>query len=391
MNISFYVFNFSFLDFVLAALLLIFFGIQLYYYLRYFRGIIRHNKKERKEKLSFSEEKTPVSIVICARDEEENLRKFLPFFLEQDYPDYEVIVVNDASFDNTDDYISLMMKSNPHLKTTFVPDGTTNLSTKKLGITLGIKAAKNDLILLTDADCMPEGKDWISKMARNYTPGTEFVLGYGGYLQKKGFLNKMIKFDTLFVAMQYLGMAEQNRPYMGVGRNLSYRRETFFNMKGFAGTLNLKSGDDDLLVNRGATSTNTRIEVSKDSVTWSEPKRTFKQWYGQKERHLSVSDKYNNSSKTRLIIEPVSRALFYGAAIAMIVLGILNLNWITVGFAGLFLILRYVLQLITINNTAKILGEKHFYLTVPIFDILLPLLSLFILIFGKKNRNIRWK
>lgn len=391
MNINLYGFQFTTLDFALAALLLIFFGVQLYYYLRYFRGIIRHNKKEAKKELMFIDEKIPVSIVICARDEEENLRKFLPFFLEQDYPEYEVIVINDASYDNTDDYISLMMKSYPHLRTTFVPDGTTNLSTKKLGITLGIKASKYDLILLTDADCMPEGKDWISKMVRNYTPETEFVLGYGGYLKKKGFLNKIIKFDTLFVAMQYLGMAEADRPHMGVGRNLSYRKETFFNMKGFAGTLNLQSGDDDLLVNRGATSTNTRIEVSKESTTWSEPKRTFRQWYAQKERHLSVSDKYNNSSKTRLTIEPVSRGLFYLTSIAMIILGVLNFNWIVIGFSGLILISRYILQLSIINKTAKILGEQKFYLTIPIFDIFIPLLNLFILIFGKKNRNIKWK
>ena len=391
MNIFFYNFEFSFIDFGLAALLLIFFGIQLYYYLRYFRGIIRHHKKEKKDKLTFHNEQTPVSIVICARDEEENLRKFLPFFLEQDYPDFEVIVVNDASFDNTDDYLSLMMKSYPHLRTTFVPDGTTNLSTKKLGITLGIKAAKNDLILLTDADCMPEGKDWVARMARNFTPETEFVLGYGGYLGKKGFRNKLIKYDTLFVAMQYMGMAEANRPYMGVGRNLAYRKSTFFRMKGFAGTLNLRSGDDDLMVNRGATETNTRIEVSNDSVTWSEPKRTFKQWYGQKVRHLSVSDKYNNRSKIRLTVEPVSRGLFYLTSIALIIFGVLNLNWITAGFGAFFLILRFGIQLFTINKSAKILGERKFYLTIPLFDILLFLISLFILIFGKKNRNIKWK
>lgn len=388
---NFYNFHFTILDFVLAALLLIFFGIQLYYYFRYFRGIISHHNKEKKAKLTLHNEQTPVSIVICARDEEENLRKFLPFILEQDYPDFEVIVINDASFDNTDDYLSLMMKSYPNLRTTFVPDGTTNLSTKKLGITLGIKAAKNDLILLTDADCMPEGKDWIAYMVRNFTTETEFVLGYGGYLEKKGFLNKLIKYDTLFVAMQYLGMAEVNRPYMGVGRNLAYRKSTFFRLKGFAGTLELQSGDDDLMVNRGADETNTRIEVSKDSVTWSEPKRTFKQWYGQKERHLSVSDKYNKSSKLRLTVEPVSRGLFYLTSIALIVLGVLKFNWVVAGFGFLFLLIRFVVQLFTINKTAKILGERKFYLTIPLFDMFLPLISLFILIFGKKNRNIKWK
>ncbi|MFV0391398.1 MAG: glycosyltransferase [Paludibacteraceae bacterium] len=388
---DFYGFHIGNLEFGIATLLLLSFGLQLYFYLRYFRGIIRHHKQEAKGEITYNTTQPPVSIVICARDEEKNLRRFLPLILEQDYPKYEVIVINDASFDNTDDYISLMMKSYPNLRSSFVPDGTTNLSTKKLGITLGVKASSYDLMLLTDADCMPEGKDWISSMVRNFTPETEFVLGYGGYLKKKGFVNRLIRFDTLFIALQYLGMAEARCPYMGVGRNLAYRKETFYNMKGFAGTLDLQSGDDDLMVNRGAGATNTRIEVSKESTTWSEPKPTFKQWYGQKERHISVSNKYSIGSKTRLTIEPVSRGLFYLSVIALILTGLLEFNWILAGFGFLIFVLRYILQIQTINKSAHLLGEKKFYLIIPLFDTILPLISLFILIFGKKNRKIKWK
>lgn len=383
--------SFSLLEICLLGTLLVVFFIQLYFYIRYFMGIIRHNKQVVKDEVELMVEKQPVSVVICARDEEENLRKFLPFILEQDYPDYEVIVVNDGSTDGTDDYLSLMVKQFAHLRTTFVPAGATNVSTKKLGLTLGIKAAKNDLIVFTDADCMPEGKDWLSRMVRNFTPETEFVLGYGGYLHKKGFLNRLIKYDTLFVAIQYLGMAQARRPYMGVGRNLAYRRETFFRMKGFATTLNMKSGDDDLMVNRGATRENTAIEVSPESVTWSEPKTSFKNWYIQKERHLSVSDSYNSSSKMRLAVEPISRGLFYILTVLLAIFSILSFNWIALGAAALLFLIRWVLQMYIINKSAKILGEHRFYLTIPYFDIVLPLISLFILIFGKKKNHIKWK
>lgn len=382
---------FSLVELSLLALLLIVFIIQLYFYIRYFMGIIRHNKRVLKGETEFLKEQPPVSVVICARDEEENLRKFLPFVLEQDYPDYEVIVVNDGSTDDTDNFLSLMVKQYEKLRTTFVPGGATNVSTKKLGLTLGIKGAKHDLLLFTDADCMPEGKYWLANMVRNFTPDTEFVLGYGGYLPKKGFLNKLIKYDTLFVAIQYLGMAATRRPYMGVGRNLAYRKSTFFNLKGFATTLNLMSGDDDLMVNRGATSGNTAIEVSAESVTWSEPKTSFRNWYIQKERHLSVSDRYNNGSKIRLVAEPLSRGIFYLAAIATGVISALSFNWIALGIVSLLFLIRYALQLYVINKSAKIMGERKFYLTIPCFDIILPVISLFILIFGKKNKNIRWK
>ena len=384
-------FQFSIFYLVLQGLLFVAFAVQLYYFIRYFWGIKRYHRKVERGDVEFRTDRPPVTVVIAARDEEENLRSFLPFILEQDYPKYEVIVVNDGSTDSTEDYLSLMSKQNEHLRSTFVPTGTRSISTKKLSITLGIKAAKYDYILLTDADCMPEGNDWISSMMRNFTDETEFVLGYGGYMEKKGFLNKLIKYDTLFVAIQYLGMAAARKPYMGVGRNLAYRKQTFFDMKGFAGNLHLKSGDDDLLVNRGANEQNTRIEVAPESVTWSEPKKSFKGWYGQKERHLSVSTEYSDDSKRRLSVEPFTRGLFYASFLAIAVLAVLSLNWLLLGAALLLFITRHALLLTLVNKSAKVLGERKFYFGVLFFDIFLPLLSLHLLLFGRKNKNIRWK
>lgn len=381
--------HFTYIELSWLLVLLVAFFFQLYFYLRYIAGVLRQRRRIRKGKIKFQEHQPPVSVVICARDEEENLRKFLPLILEQDYPEYEVIVVNDASMDYTDDYLSLMTKQYPNLHTTFVPAGATNLSTKKLGLTLGIKAARYDLLLFTDADCMPEGRNWITSMARNFNPGTEFVLGYGGYLKKKGLLNTLIKYDTLFIALQYLGMAIARKPYMGVGRNLAYRSETFFRMKGFASTLHLQSGDDDLMVNRGATERNTAVEISSESVTWSVPKNTFKQWFIQKERHLSVSNQYNTTSKFSLIQEPLSRAVFYFAIIFTAITG----NWISLAVAGFIFLLRYTMQAIIINKSAKQLGEQRFFLSILLLDILLPLITLYILVFGrtKRKKGMKWK
>lgn len=384
-----FTFYFSYFELGFLMLLLIAFGIQLYYYLCYFMGIICQKRRIKKGKVHFDESRPAVSVIICSRDEEENLRKYLPLFLSQDYPDYEVVVVDDGSYDNTEDYLAWMTTQHPNLKTSFVPKETKSISTKKLGLTIGIKAAKNDLLLFTDADCMPEGNKWITNMVRNFQAETEFVLGYGGYLKRKGFLNKLIKYDTLFIGIQYLGMAMARRPYMGVGRNMAYRKETFFNLKGFATTLNLMSGDDDLMVQRGANKTNTEVEISAESVTWSEPKKTFKQWYAQKERHLSVSGHYKSESKLRLAVEPVSRALFYASIILTAVFG----NWISVAVAGFFFLVRwFLLQMVIINKSAKQLGEQRFYFTIPLFDIFLPLVTLYILIFEKKSRDrIKWK
>ena len=381
-----FTFNFSYLELGFLAVLLVAFAIQLYFYLSYFMGIVRQKRRISKGKIQFEDNKPPVSVIICARDEEENLRKFLPMILAQDYPNYEVIVVDDASYDNTEDYLAVMTKEHSNLKTSFVPKDANNISTKKLGLTIGIKASKNDLLLFTDADCMPEGNQWIAKMVRNFYSETEFVLGYGGYLQRKGFLNKLIKFDTLFIAIQYIGMALAKHPYMGVGRNMAYKKDTFFKLKGFASTLNLASGDDDLMVQRGANTSNTMVEISPESVTWSEPKRTFGQWFSQKARHLSVAKRYDGRSKFLLTLEPATRALFYLGVILTAVFG----NWISFGAAMFFLVTRYLIQAIIINKSAKQLGERKFYFTIILFDILLPLISLYIHIF-EKNKKVRWR
>lgn len=382
-------FSFSLVELIVVGILFLAFLFQLYFYFRYMNGVLRLRSKTRKNKVSFQQEQPPVSVIICAKDESENLKKYLPFVLHQEYPEFEVIVINDGSTDDTENLLNDLCAEYPNLRTTFVPVGANNVSTKKLGLTLGVKASKYDLLLFTDADCMPEDKYWIARMARNFSRETEFVLGYGAYLHKKGFLNRLITFDTLYIALQYLGMAAAHKPYMGVGRNLAYRKETFYAQKGFASFLHLSSGDDDLMVNKASTPWNTRIEIAPDSVTWSEPNTTFKGWLYQKERHLSVSGYYKSSTKFRLGIEPVMRALFYVSLILSFVFG----NIITMIAAGTLYLIRFIVQLSIINRSAKHFGERRYFFSIPVFDIYLPLLNLYILTFGKgpKGKTVRWK
>lgn len=381
---------FSYPELIIIGFLLGAFLYQLYFYIRYINSVLRLRKKIQKKGGSFLVEQPPVSVIICAKDEADNLRKFLPFVLQQEYPDFEVIVINDGSTDETEDLLKELKKTYSNLRTTFVPVGANNFSTKKLGLTLGIKASKNDLLLFTDADCMPEDKMWIARMVRNFTPETQFVLGYGAYFHKKNLINRLITYDTLFIALQYMGMAAAGKPYMGVGRNLAYRKEVFFQQKGFASTLNLRSGDDDLMVNKACTSRNTRIEIASDSITWSEPEKTFKSWFFQKERHLSVSTFYNPLSKFRLSLEPLSRGVFYLTLILAFVLG----NMITIITASTLFLARLILQLVIINNSAKHFGQQKYILTLPLLDIFLPLVSLYILTLGRitsKGKTVRWK
>lgn len=367
---------------------------QEYFYMRYINGVRRYYKKQKKNSVDFMSNLPPVSVIICAKNEEENLKQYLPLILTQQYPDFEVIVIDDGSCDNTSMVLESYKKLYPNLRSTFVPKETKNISTKKLGISLGIKAAKNEILLLTDADCRPASEFWIEKMVRNFTAKTEIVIGYGAYTEENTGLNRMITYDTLFSALQFLGMALVRKAYMGVGRNLAYRKSTFFASGGFTPTLHLMSGDDDLFVNRAATRTNTRIEISPQSVTWSEAKHSFVEWLYQKMRHLSVSGNYSFKSKIRIVIEPFSRAIFYLAFCGAVVLGIFG-NVMTCAAAVFLFLVRYFTQFFTINSAARHFGSARRYrLSLPIADIFIPLFNLFILTVkrpSKKGRNFFWK
>lgn len=376
----------SFVDIVLLSLFIFAFVVQMFIYLYYYTGIVRHNKRLINNKIQVMEDQPPISVIICAKNESENLANFLPLVLEQDYPNYEVIVVNDGSTDESDLVLKNLKERYSHLYYTYVPEQTQIISRKKLALTIGIKAAKNEILLFTDADCRPQSTQWISAVAAQFTPTTDFVLGYGAYLPNKGFLSRMISYDTLFIAMQYLGFAFRDKPYMGVGRNLAYRKQVFFAHNGFAGTLHVASGDDDLFVNMAANKYNTRIIASANSCTCSIPKTSFADWYHQKERHLTTAPMYNSKSKTRVLLEPISRTLFYLTLLALIA----DMNIISLGVVGLFFLIRYLTQLLVINITASKLKERHFYGSILILDLFLPLITLFLLIFGQK-KSFAWK
>ena len=350
--------------FWLICCLILVWIVQMCYYLGVFVRIRR--KPKAKQYLS----PVPVSVVICARNEAANLREKLPAVLEQDYPDFEVIVVNDSSTDDSALVLAELKQKYPKLYVTEVPFDRKFSHGKKLALTVGIKAAKNEWLLLTDADCMPVSKWWIKTMSQNFSDQNDIVLGYGGYNQRKGFLNRLIRYDTVFIAMQYYTYTDIGMPYMGVGRNMAYRKSLFEKTRGFSSHSYLMSGDDDLFVNERANKRNTRIVTTKSSIVESIPCETFQEWVKQKKRHLSTWTHYRFGTKIVLSYELMSRLLFYAALlVAVICFGLYIEAAAAYGF-------RLIIQLIVYKLNMCKFGERGFWFLIPIFDLVLPLLQL---------------
>lgn len=403
--------NISVWDWVLLGVLVALFLYQLYFYVRYMAGVqrrVRHQAKGRfrwKKPIakpdspdSLETQETPeavkgVSVVVCAKNEAHNLQDFLQALLSQRYPLFEVIVVNDASEDGTELVLEHYLQRYKSLHLTFVPHNAWVRSSKKLGLTLAAKSAKYDYLLLTDADCVPESPNWISEMMRGFdNPQTDVVIGYGGYFDEDTLVCRRVQYDTIFSSLQFLGMAMSRHPYMGVGRNLAYKKSLFFETGGFAGLLNMPSGDDDLFVNKVATRQNTEVVVTRDSFTWSVPKRTFKEWRMQKYRHLSVAPFYKTSTKLRLGLEPFTRGLWYAGVIVAVVLACLGLiHPLIAAAAGLLFVARLIWQIAILNRATQIFGVRKMGLRVLWFDIVLPLNHLRMLLRHQFHRKEEMK
>jgi len=353
-------------------ILLVLFGlsllIQLFYYF-FFYGRLAYYKTPHG-----SAHKKPVSIIICAKDEANNLKEHLPSILTQDYPDYEVIVVNDCSEDETGQVLESLKKKHKHLKISTIKKDKKFGHGKKFALFIGIKAAKNEWLLLTDADCYAETNQWLFIMQKSFMKNTSFVLGYGGYEKEKGILNQVIRYDTAFIAMQYFGFALAGIPYMGVGRNLAYRRSLFFEKRGFSTHMHLNSGDDDLFINANANKTNTLIEVGGKSHIRSVPKKAFSEWAKQKRRHLTTGAYYKNKHKFLLFIEPFSRMIFYSSLILLLA------QWTFPQVVIVAFLFRTIIQLTFFKFVMIRLNEKKILLSSFLFDILAPFYNLVFLL-----------
>ncbi len=372
----------------LVGALVLVFGYEVYFYLRYLwirsqDGASAYRTVGDLQDASL-QDKPGVSVVICAHNEAYNLQAYIQSLLTQDYPEYEVIIVNDGSEDATQSVIEHYALLDSRVRTTYVPVGARVGSTKKLGLTLAAKAAKYDYLLLTDADCRPESKSWISEMMQGFRVQDaslqdgasayrkEVVLGYGAYYVEDTMLNRVIQYETLFNGLHYLGAAVAGKPYMGVGRNLAYRKDTFFEHGGFSDMMNDRAGDDDLFVNKVATGANTAVVCSRESLTWSIPKTRWKEWWQQKQRHLSVSHSYSARSRRHMVKEPLARGLFYALEIVLFVVG----SPLAMCAAYVMLLLRLGMQLWVLNRGARMFGQPRMGLEIMCYDILLPPITL---------------
>lgn len=344
--------NLLLLAFSLVAL------VQIFYYLFFFTRLAFHNPAPGESSQNYA-----VSVIVCARDEAENLVKNLPGVLVQEYHSkHEVIVVNDNSRDESKYILEELQKTFRHLQIVELKQEAQFIPGKKYPLSIGIKTAKHEILLLTDADCVPASEHWIEKMQALYTGEIEIVLGYGAFHKKKGVFNKIVRWETFHTALQYLSYAKCGLTYMGVGRNLSYKKSVFFRHKGFSAHNHLPGGDDDLFINRATNKRNTAISTDQDTFTISDPPENWKQWRRQKARHYTTSKYYKSIHKFLLGLYAFSHFCFYPLFVICLLTS--DLEWVL----GIF-VFRLVIQIIILHSATRKLNEKDLFPWFLLMDI----------------------
>ena len=333
-----------------------------------------------------SPKKLPISIIVCAKNEAENIRKYFPHLVSQNYPDYEIVLIDDASSDDTLELFEGYEKQYENVKLVKVQNNEAFWSNKKWALTLGIKAAKNEYLVFTDADCYPVSGDWLLHISAQFSKEKTIVLGYGAYEKvKNSFLNKLIRFETMIAATQYFSWAKIGKPYMGVGRNLAYKRDEFFKVRGFQDHMKIRSGDDDLFINQAATKHNTAIVYTPESFTLSEPKKTFKTWFYQKRRHTTTAKYYKGFDKFQLGLFFFSQFWFLIFAIILLAF---QFEWILVLSIILF---RYVFAWLSLGYAAAKLNEKDVMYWFPIIEIVLIFTLVNVYFRNLISKPVHWK
>ncbi len=332
-----------------------------------------------------------LSVIIAVHDNATETARNLPAFLSQDYDgEYEVIVVNDSASNETSDILMHLSRSYPHLYTTFIPESSHYLSRRKLALTVGVKAAKNEWVIFTDIDCRPATNLWVKTMAGYCDSNTDIVAGYTNYDTTA---KSYYRFERLVSACYQLRKAQNGTAYRYDGHSLAIRRSMFMNQNGFLRNLKYLRGEYDFFVNEYATAGRTAVMIDADGQMRQDAPSS-KSWINSHLYYMETRKHLRRSLMPRLLyaVDSLALHLNYVAGITALAYGILFLNWILAIAAGLSLIISIVLRTAIAHRTSCYMGERIPVWELPLMEIRIAWQNLLFMLryrLSDKNNYIR--
>lgn len=365
-------FTFTPVEIAVLSCFFLFLLVQVFFYVRYYRIPLAYAKAEEINPSDHVSNNPSVSVIISSENEVEVLRQNLPYILDQDYPNFEVIVINNGSTDETYELLESLKLQYPNLYHTYVPISyDLSFGRRKLAFTLGVKAAKGDVLLFTEPYSRPLSNQWIRLMTRDISDQIEVVLGYSFYTKAKEFYNRVARFNNHLFSMQYLAQAIKGKPFTGVYRNVAYKKHLFFDNKGFSSFLNLENAED-VFINQIVTPHNTAVAISQDSFVETTI-GSFSFWRRLKKSYSVAKMFFKTGIASAFSFESFSRFVFYALFLLLTAYAAYMQHWALLGISVLIFLIHLIMQLLIINKSAKYFNSGKFYFSLIVMDIFQPI------------------
>ena len=387
MQIEFYYNGIAFIVLACFAMMLL---IQLVYLWAVYARVAFYRRKETPK---HSEALEPISVVVCSRDNYQSLSELLPALLRQDYPDFEIVVVNDCSQDETELYLKEMELRDPRIKPVHLRQHLNFFSGKKIPLSMGIKSAQHDLLVFTEPGSLPVDDHWLRSIADGYHDHTEVLIGYSPYRPQNNLLNHLVRFDALYGGIQYLSAALSGHPFMGLGSHLSYRKGLFYRNKGFTSHYSIPVGDDDLFVNQVAKRNNTSVFIDAEHTVVTVPPASFGLWMRNKARRYYSATLYKARDRRRMTLQAGSHFLLYACFIALLLLSpaftIVGAEVLYLPIIAVLFLLYYASQMVVFGGAAKRLGEKGLLPGLVFYDLFQALMTPLFRLLGRFRLGVK--
>lgn len=356
----------------------VFAGIQITYYLLFSSFLFKQKKRK------YKTDQVPVSVIVFAKNSAAKLQENLPFILAQDYPVFEIVIINNDSIDDTLEVIDTFKKKHTQIKIVNVANNEAFWNNKKYSLTLGIKASKYDHLVFTDANSKPISEHWISEMSKNFTIKRTIFLGYEKYRNEKSFTNLLIRFENLIQAMKCFSFARYGSPFMAFGNNLAYKKSAFFKVNGYINHIKIRHGVEDLFIRDAATKKNSSFIVSEDSFIETDAPKSFNTWFQDLKIKNSLIKHYKFKHRFLLHFFTITKAIFYLLAIVLLFF----YPWETI---VLVMLTYFLIQFLVIGLSAKKLKETQLIFFLPLLEISLLLIQISIFSANLISKHIHWK
>ncbi len=358
---------------VILYITLFFFIVQVLYYTIVYNKPFSYRKKRENSSDSI-DFYPPISVIIASKNESENLSKHLPSILDQDYPNFEVIIVNMGSTDETDMVLKALNQKYTNLYHTYVPAEAEDLNEKKLALTIGIKAARNEILLFTEAHCKPVSNRWLAEFAKEFVKGNDIVLGACILdIKKSVATRKFIQYDNMIHSLKYLSLAIIGKPFMGIGRNLAYKKDVFFENKGFSSLLRIDGGEDDLFINKVVKGRKTEVLLSDDSMTITNVVDKFNSWRMLKSKYLYTKQFYKGPANSIFRFETFSKYSFLLFSTLVVFAGAFLIDYLLLSIGAVLILVSFIVKLLVMNNSSKIFGIKPFHVDMIFYELFQPI------------------